>query len=115
MADDYVRETLRTLRERTGDAYVPLSEVLGFAAELRDMAEKKGDSSRKHWAQGFDRAGDFADGQSDALGEAAWLIERRWGPGPRCEQCGDTGVVDFGGEEPWLGGSAPCDCEAARG
>lgn len=87
MADDYVRETLRTLRERTGDAYVPLSEV---GPELRRLhAELTRDGRTLGIRDYFDAV------------EAALL--RRWGPGPRCERCGDTGHV---GDE-W------CSCAAA--
>lgn len=98
MADDYVQETLRTLRERTGDAYVPLSEV---GPELRRLhAELTRDGRTLGIQQYFDAI------------EAALL--RRWGPGPRCEQCGDTGRLPLRSQHPDEP-TEPCDCEAARG
>lgn len=97
MADEHVRRTLRELAARTGDAYVPLSEVVGL---LRSRAVRCGDMEPKAWwsQRGFGRA-------STQLRVAADSLERRWGlrEGPRCWWCREGSSY------------RPCDCEAARG
>lgn len=99
MADDYVRETLRTLRERTGDAYVPLSEVLDY---LREQASRDRDARNVAIDHAWDeQAGRYAE-RALALDAAASEIARRWGPacGVACDCCESEPAMD---------------CEAARG
>lgn len=95
MADDYVRETLRTLRERTGDAYVPLSEVVSL---IGDRSWDQMDLGRT--------------GEAYRLQALAGEIVRRWGPGPQCERCDGKG---YWGGDGIKTACVVCDCGAARG
>lgn len=97
MADDYVRETLRSLARRTGDSYVPLSEVLDAIQRRIDECMAESERSYEPLAEVSFRC------EADRMRETLREIERRWGPGPRCERCGDSGHVGDG----W------CSCAAA--